>query len=65
MNKLLDFLTFKERSPESRDGRDPDDRLRRDERDAAILADKYPPDGADIETVSEFRLASLMQYPHY
>jgi len=42
-----------------------DDRLRRDERDAAILADKYPLDGADIESLSEYRLASLMQYPHY
>ena len=65
MPKLLDFLTFKEtardRSLKARDH----DRLRRDERDAAVLADKYPPDGADIESVSEYRLASLMQYPHY
>ena len=42
-----------------------DERLRPDERDAAVLADKYPADGADIESVSEYRLASLMQYPHY
>ena len=66
MPKLLDFLTFKEkdRAPLLK-VRAPDDRLRRDERDAAVLADKYPPDGADIESVSEYRLASLMQYPHY
>ena len=66
MPKLLDFLTFKEtdrdriKVPPS-----DDDRLRTEERDAAVLADKYPADGADIESVSEYRLASLMQYPHY
>lgn len=65
MPKLLDFLTFKEKDHELRVPRDADDRLRSDERDAAVLADKYPPDAADIETVSEYRLASLMQYPHY
>ena len=62
--KLLDFLTFKEKH-DTRDERAPDDRLRPDERDAAVLADKYPADGADIESISEYRLASLMQYPHY
>jgi hypothetical protein len=65
MPKLLDFLTFKEtdrgRIKITRD----DERLRPEERDAAVLADKYPADGADIESVSEYRLASLMQYPHY
>ena len=67
MLKLLDFLTFKETDHER-----PDDdrereagRLRPDERAAAVLADKYPLDGADIESISEYRLASLMQYPHY
>jgi hypothetical protein len=66
MPKLLDFLTFKETDRDRLlKSRDHDDRLRRDERDAAVLADKYPPDGADIESVSEYRLASLMQYPHY
>ena len=66
MPKLLDFLTFKETARDrSLKPREHDDRLRRDERDAAVLADKYPPDGADIESVSEYRLASLMQYPHY
>jgi hypothetical protein len=65
MPKLLDFLTFKEKDHERREERDADDRLRSDERDAAVLADKYPADAADIETVSEYRLASLMQYPHY
>jgi len=66
MPKLLDFLKFEARKQEekrlffSRDAR-----LRTDERDAALLAGKYPPDGADIESVSEYRLASLMQYPHY
>lgn len=42
-----------------------DQKLRREERDAAMLAGNYPPDGADIESISEYRLASLMQYPHY
>ena len=65
MPKLLDFLTFKEKDRTPRDMRKDDDRLRPDERDAAVLADKYPPDGADIESISEYRLASLMQYPHY
>lgn len=66
MQKLLDLLKFDDRKP---DGKPPffsrDDRLRPAERDAALLAGKYPPDGADIESVSEYRLASLMQYPHY
>jgi hypothetical protein len=65
MPRLLDFLTFKFKHPEHRDDRDPDDRLRRDDRDPAVLADKYPAAGTDIETVSEYRLASLMQYPHF
>ena len=66
MPKLLDFLTFKTPDAEPRDERTrDDDRLRPAERDAAVLADKYPQDGADIESVSEYRLASLMQYPHY
>ena len=67
MPKFLDFLSFKDHAaPRQRPfftaG---DDRLRKEERDAAILTGKYPPDGADIESVSEYRLASLMQYPHY
>ena len=65
MPKLLDFLTFKEKAETPRDERAKDDHLRPDERDAAVLADKYPADGADIESISEYRLASLMQYPHY
>jgi hypothetical protein len=66
MPKLLDFLTFKETDKDRiKVKRDDDERLRPDERDAAVLADKYPADGADIESVSEYRLASLMQYPHY
>ena len=65
MPKLLDFLTFKEKIDVPRAERDADIRLRRDERDVALLADKYPPDAADIESISEYRLASLMQYPHY
>lgn len=66
MSKLLDFLTFKEGAP-SKPTDEPvaEDRLRKDERDTAILADKYPLDAADIESVSEYRLASLMQYPHF
>lgn len=66
MPKLLDFLTFKTPDPEPRDERRySDDRSRPEERDAAVLTDKYPLDGADIESVSEYRLASLMQYPHF
>lgn len=65
MPKLLDFLTFKEKAQTPHQEREADDRLRPDERDAAVLADKYPADGADIESISEYRLASLMQYPHY
>lgn len=67
MPKLLDLFRFKAKSvPQQRPffgGRD--DKLRREERDAAILAGSYPPEGADIESISEYRLASLMQYPHY
>ena len=65
MSNLLDFLTFKLESHTPREDREDDERLRPDERDAAVLADKYPADGADIESISEYRLASLMQYPHY
>ena len=66
MTKLLDLFKFDDRkSDEKRSFFSRDDRLRADERDAAVLAGKYPPDGADIESVSEYRLASLMQYPHY
>jgi hypothetical protein len=67
MPKLLDILTFKQAEADTaarRDVADPD-RLRADERDAAVLADKYPPDAADIESISEYRLASLLQYPHF
>lgn len=66
MPKLLDFLTFKETDHDRiKVDRLDDGRLRKEEREAAVLADKYPADGADIESVSEYRLASLMQYPHY
>lgn len=66
MNRLLDFLTFRAVDTDlKRDIEPRDDRLRTEEPDAAILTDKYPLDGADIESVSEYRLASLMQYPHY
>ena len=66
MRKLIDFLTFRDGRPESARPVEPSDiRLRADERDAVLLADKYPADGADIESISEYRLASLMQYPHY
>ncbi len=66
MKQLLDFLTFKTTEPDVENQRGHvDDRSRPEERDAAVLTDKYPLDGADIESVSEYRLASLMQYPHY
>jgi len=63
MPKLLDLLKFIDRTwPRSPalapvPVRQPDRRPLFDER--------YPLDGADIESVSEYRLASLMQYPHY
>jgi hypothetical protein len=65
--KLLDLFKFNDKPvPEQRPFfTGTDSRLRREERDAAVLAGKYPPDGADIESISEYRLASLMQYPHY
>jgi hypothetical protein len=65
--KLLDLFKFNDKPvPEQRPFfTGADSRLRREERDAAVLAGKYPPDGADIESISEYRLASLMQYPHY
>ena len=66
MPKLLDLLKFTAKAPASqRPFFTANDRFRRDERDAAILSGKYPADGADIESISEYRLASLMQYPHY
>jgi hypothetical protein len=65
MQKLIDFLTFKDALAKKGVVTDRHDRLRRDEREAMALADKYPQDAIDIETVSEYRLASLMQYPHY
>jgi hypothetical protein len=66
MPKLLDFLKLAQKpQPDKRGFFTNGDKLRRDERDAAVLANKYPADGADIESVSEYRLASLMQYPHY
>ena len=66
MLKLLDLLKLNAKAANrQRAFFSSDIRLRRDERDAAVLAGKYPPDGADIESVSEYRLASLMQYPHY
>jgi len=66
MPKLLDLLKRTTKPPvDQRPFFTAPDRLRRDERDTAILSGKYPADGADIESVSEYRLASLMQYPHY
>lgn len=66
MSKLLHLLRISLRAPASqRPFFARELRLRREERDAAVLASGYPPDGADIESVSEYRLASLMQYPHY
>ena len=66
MPKLLDLLKFTDKpAAEKRSFFSPADRPRREERDALALAGKYPLDGADIESVSEYRLASLMQYPHY
>ena len=67
MSRLIDFLTFKDQASADRPAplTRPDDLPRKAERDAAILADKYPLQGQDIESVSEYRLASLMQYPHF
>ena len=67
MSRLIDFLTFKDQAEAEQPA--PlwrhDDLPRKDERDAAILSDKYPLQGQDIESISEYRLASLMQYPHF
>jgi hypothetical protein len=66
MPKLLDLLKFIAKpAAEKRPFFSGADRLRREERDALVLANKYPLDGADIESISEYRLASLVQYPHY
>ena len=66
MPKLFDLLKFADKpAHEKRAFFTTQLPLRREERDAAVLAGKYPPDGADIESVSEYRLASLLQYPHY
>jgi hypothetical protein len=48
-----------------REDEDDDSGLRRDERQAAVLTGKYPAEGEDVERHSEYRLASLLQYPHY
>ena len=66
MSKLLDLLKFNSKpAPGQRTFFTAAPRLRREERDAVVLSDKYPLDGADIESISEYRLASLLQYPHY
>jgi Trk K+ transport system NAD-binding subunit len=43
----------------------PEDVLRRDERQTAVLAGAHPPESMEVERNSEYRLASLLQYPHY
>ena len=64
MRKLIELLTFAEtRDDRVRPPRD-DQRLS-DERDAALQPDKAPLVAADIETLSEYRLASLLQFPHH
>ncbi len=67
MPKLIDFLTFKDKAATPRDIQSSllDERPRKAELDAACSAANTPADGADIESISEYRLASLMQYPHY
>lgn len=64
MRRLIELLTF----AETRDDRvrpPRDDRLRPEECDAAVLTDKSPLVAADIESLSEYRLASLLQFPHH
>lgn len=68
MSKLIDFLTFKDNRAAREVAPEPlrnDSLLRKDEKDAAVLAGKYSTSFADIESLSEYRLSSLMQYPHY
>ena len=68
MSKLIDLLTFKETRvgrPAAPQAVRDDGLLRKDEKDAAVLAGKYSACAADIESISEYRLSSLMQYPHY
>jgi hypothetical protein len=51
-----------------RPGEEDDDSsgLRRDERHAAILADKWPPEGDDVDArTSEFSLARHISQPWY
>ena len=66
MSRLLDLFRITQKGPA---GKRPffsqDVRLRREERESLVLADKYPPDAADIESISVYRLSSLLQYPHY
>ncbi|MGN6158851.1 MAG: hypothetical protein ACTHNL_12200 [Devosia sp.] len=66
MPKLLDLFRITRKEPATkRPFFSQDARLRPEERQTLILADKYPPDAADIESISEYRLSSLLQYPHY
>ncbi|MEQ1768691.1 MAG: hypothetical protein ABL879_02540 [Devosia sp.] len=53
---------------EKRPGEDDDESsgLRRDERQASILADKYPPEGDEVDArTSEFSLARHITQPWY
>jgi hypothetical protein len=52
-------------SPDPGEEDDDDTGLRKDERDTAVLANKYPLEGVETERQSEYRLARLLQYPHY
>ena len=61
LRELLETLKGERRVPAPK----PEEVLRREERHAAILSGSYPSDGAEIERVSEYRLATLLQYPHY
>ena len=66
MPKLLDLFRITAKEPPSKRPFFSEDlKLRRDERESLALADKFPPDAIDIESLSEYRLSSLLQYPHY
>jgi hypothetical protein len=65
MRRLLDLLKLDQRAPRKRRFFSAEPQPDRDAPRSSTLLRGYPADGADIESISEYRLASLVQYPHY
>jgi hypothetical protein len=66
MRALLDFLTFKVTlTPPERPSFEPDLGPGRKDREAAIRSEKDSVLTGEIESANEYRLASLIQYPHF